>query len=128
MAATFNRLSFFCQSIINNLILCMGWYFHYSGAFRILKIQFFLETQSPDLYMPVAFLNILSDFQPTDIRCSLCIGVKISKTISLFLLHFQSWFSNHLFWNPPGYLDLSQESKQSHVEACPLTVPPKTVF
>ena len=45
-----------------------------------------------------------------------------------FLLHFQSWFSDHLFWNPPGYLDLSQESKQSHVEACPLTVPPKIVF
>ena len=29
-----------------------------------------------DLYMPVAFLNILSDFQPTDIRCSLVVLVR----------------------------------------------------
>lgn len=59
----------FLHGIINNLILCMGWYFHYSGASGF-KDTIFLETQSPDLYMPVAFLNILSDFQPKDIRCS----------------------------------------------------------
>lgn len=73
----------FLHGIINNLILCMCWYFHYSGASGF-KDTIFLETQSPDLYMPVAFLNILSDFSRKISVAALCIGVKITKTISLF--------------------------------------------
>ena len=76
LASGMMKKDYFVRSCIYNRICVVGkketiW----AGIFIIpaspdLKIQFFLETQSPDLYMPVAFLNILSDFQPTDIRCS----------------------------------------------------------
>ncbi len=48
----------------------MGWYFHHSGASRS-KDTIFLETLSPDFYMPAAFPDILFGFQQKDIRCSL---------------------------------------------------------